>query len=114
VESVGKKVAATLLLGMIAAVLAGAMPASSLARTHSQGCPEHSRPVPSPAPASHSCCQAGHQTAIVREPANLQFSPVYSSPAFYPQSPVTSDVFQNLSRVAAFHDKPPGTLALRI
>ena len=45
------------------AQLALAAPAPALAASLG-GCPEHAPPSPSPEPAGHQCCNAGHQAAL--------------------------------------------------
>jgi hypothetical protein len=76
---ISQKVFAILLLGVVNATLSGATPMAPDPGHRPAGCHEHGQPVPSPAPVSHKCCEAGHRTAIVQETTPLRPSLAYVS-----------------------------------
>jgi hypothetical protein len=103
------------LLAAVASIFPGAiLPASP--ETYA-GCPEHRQPahVPSQNSSHHECCQAGHQSAIVRESVSCRVPAL--SLEIAPQSG-QSLIVEHLSDVRArgiaFPDKPPGAAPIRI
>jgi hypothetical protein len=79
------------------------------------GCHGHSMPVRSPAPVSHQCCIAGHNTAIPTSLFSVDTVLAFSGP---------SSSHEQLSPAARFGDtgstlppltwKSPGSVSLRI
>jgi hypothetical protein len=63
------KTLAVLLLGALTAGSAATQlfPAISAPRERPTSCHEDGRKVPAPQPASHRCCQIGHQPAILQQ-----------------------------------------------
>jgi hypothetical protein len=116
-DSMGKNVSAILGVGVVIATLLSAMPLS-VASSDPPGCPRHSRPassnLPLPLPVTHSCCQAGHDAAIVQKSANLQSSLASWSLPVGRSRTITGDILENVRNTTAFHVKPPDILALRI
>jgi len=118
-KSWGKKLIGSVVLVLPLAVASMILigPQSPASRQQATGCPEHRQPAPVPSRDAphHECCQAGHQTAIVREAVNFRLSlvslemPAASAPA------VLSERLSDYLRIgAAFPDKPPSTAPLRI
>jgi len=92
-------------------------PQSSASLQHATGCAEHRQPAPVPSRdvPHHECCQAGHQTAILREVANFRFSLFSVEVRVDPSRPAFPEPLSDYLRIAsAFPDKPPGTAPLRI
>jgi hypothetical protein len=117
-NSMAKRFSAVLAMGAVIAVVCGARPFAFEANSHAPGCPLHSRPassrLPSPLPVSHSCCETGHDAAIVQESANLKPFLPYSSAAFELSPAIPKNIAENFPGTTGFRAKPPGTLALRI
>lgn len=92
-------------------------PQSSASLQQATGCPEHRQPasVPSRDLPHHECCQAGHQTAIVREVASFRLS-LFSLkvPVDFSQLAFPEPLSDYLRIDPAFPDKPPSTAPLRI
>jgi hypothetical protein len=113
----GKKASTILRVGVVIATLLSATP-FAVATSNPQGCPRHSRPassnLPLPLPVSHSCCQAGHDAAIVQKSANLQFSLAYWSLPVGRSRIVTGDILEDVRNTTGLQVKPPDILALRI
>ena len=102
-------------LAAVSMMFIGPQPPASLQQA--TGCPEHRQPAPVPSRdvPRHECCQAGHQTAIVREAVNFRLSLLsLEMPVDSAQSVLPEHVSDYLSIGAAFPDKPPSTAPLRI
>jgi hypothetical protein len=103
------------LLAAVAAIFPGAiLPASP--ETYA-GCPEHRQPAPVPFQNSshHECCQAGHQSAIVRESVSCRMPSLSLEIAPQPgQSLIVEHLSDVRSRGIAFPDKPPSAAPIRI
>src|SRR5258708_28123691 len=110
------KIFAIMLLGVVTATLGGATPTVPLAPGHRPaGCHGHGQPAPSPVPTSHTCCEAGHQTAIVQETTKLRPSPTHVSlAADRPESLFASLAIQSASNLLISSDLAPLLLPLRI
>jgi len=102
-------------LAVVAMILIG--PQSSASLQQAAGCPEHRQPAPVPSRdvPHHECCQAGHQTAIVREVASFRLSILsLEVPADAAQTVFPERLSDYLRIGPAFPDKPPSTAPLRI
>lgn len=103
------------LLAAVAAIFPGAiLPASP--ETYA-GCPEHGQPPPVPSQNSshHECCQAGHQSAIVRESVSCRMPSLSLEIASQSgQSLILEHLFDVRARGIAFPDKPPSAAPIRI
>lgn len=85
-----------------------------MARPHQQaaGCHEHGRKAPAPEPVSYSCCQAGHDSAILQASFTLQPGVLQVSPrVVFPERALAATLSN--SQLTLFGD-PPGTTRLRI
>ncbi len=103
------------LLAAVATVFPGAV--SPTSSETSAGCPEHRQPAPLPSRNSshHECCQAGHQSAIVREVTTFRLSTFSLLAASVPvQTLATERLFGVPAAGTAFPDRPPSTAVLRI
>lgn len=92
-------------------------PQSPASLQQATGCPEHRQPAPVPSREvpHHECCQAGHQTAIVREAVNFRLSLVSLEIPAPSARPVFNERLSDYLRIgAAFPDKPPSTAPLRV
>jgi len=78
------------------------------------GCHEDAGDVPAPRPTSHSCCQAGHDFAILQQGSTL-LSPLQLSPQvdFMPHSVAAAEPGDFLNLVIVSGD-PPIPLPLRV
>ena len=117
----GKKFSSILFMGAVIVALCSMKPFAFEAGPHPQGCPLHSHPgssnlalpLPLPLPVSHSCCQAGHDVAIVQESANLNFFLPYSTTLAGPSKPITKDITEHFPGTTRFGAKPTAP-ALRV
>jgi hypothetical protein len=102
-------------LAVFSMILIG--PQSSASLQQATGCPEHRQPAPVfPRDVPHhECCQAGHQTAIVREVASFRLSLLSLEMPVDSAQPVLPERLSGHLKIGpAFPDKPPSTDPLRI
>jgi hypothetical protein len=69
-----------LVLPLLAAVMAVTLAAeipfqAETVRETPAGCHQHNRRAPAPGPASHRCCQIGHQSAILPQDVRVARAP---------------------------------------
>jgi hypothetical protein len=105
-----------MLLGVVTATLSGATPTLPPAPGHRPaGCHGHGQPSPPPVPVSHTCCEAGHQTAILQEATQLRPSLAYfSSLADRPESLIAPHAIKSPSNLLISSSFDPILVPLRI
>jgi len=81
-------------------------------QAHPAGCPFHHHSLPSPAPVKdHSCCQSGHDLAVLQKPALPDHDFISSPFLASDQDPVlwvfSTDLASELSRASTLARKLP-------
>jgi len=106
------RIAAILLFAVFAATL---FPSPGSVSSQVAGeCPAHRMPTRTPAPHSHDCCNAGHETAILTNPpVRHRLTGALTISCDYEETTNRQDLaFRSSENDLAF--KPPGANSLRI
>ncbi|MBO0910243.1 MAG: hypothetical protein J2P13_00510 [Acidobacteria bacterium] len=108
------KFAAVAQLILIACGLLTAGPLSA-GGVHPAGCPLHHNSRPSPAPiGDHSCCQSGHNAAVVERAAIADHDFARSPLLYLDQDPVSFHLTQDSVGNPPPADTPPRRLEIRV
>jgi hypothetical protein len=116
-ESCSMKTVTGIIALSLLAVAATIFPGAVSPTSPSAGCPEHRQPAPLPSRNSshHESCQAGHQSAILREVTTIQLSTFPRVAASVPVQTLAAErLFGVPAAGTAFPDRPPSTVVLRI